>query len=193
MTAEIRRTAHDSGDGATVRHCPFCGGGQVVGRSDGTIECEFDGTAFTVQVQPIYSGFPQTDANGMPIPIPGMPGQIGGPPLAEPGLEGEEDGNPFAEDADGQDAPPGAEDGAPFPPGGDEPLGEDDGDDDEGAPPPAKPKADKPKPSKKTSASLYATASGARLSEQAFTKHLAIRHASPAELEPLLARFRQGG
>ena len=130
----IVRLAHDSGDGMTVAHCPFDGGGQVIGRSDGTIECQYCGTAFTVQVQPMFSGFPQT-VNGMPFPIPGMPGQIGGPPPApgaeEPmpfGAEPEDDGNPFAQgeqDGDqGEQAPPFGDEGdaAPDDDGGEAPA-----------------------------------------------------------------------
>lgn len=49
-----------------------CGSGQVVGQSDGTIECVFCKTCFTVQVQPEQMGMPQTvDGNG--YDIPGMP------------------------------------------------------------------------------------------------------------------------
>lgn len=186
--APIQRLAHDSGDGATVRHCPMCGGGQVIGRSDGTIECEFCGTAFTVQIQPLYSGFPQT-VNGQPFPIPGMPGQIGGPPLAPgpmdampPGAAPADGaGNPFADDpeapdAGGDDAPPFADDSTSDPP-------PDDGSD--GPPPPPKSK------SKKKSAALYRTASGARLSEDAFAEYLAVRHADIAEREGVLERLRR--
>jgi hypothetical protein len=64
--------AHDSGDGETVYHCPFCGGGKVTGRSDGTIECGFCNAAFTVQVQPMHPGAPQT-INGQPVQWPGQP------------------------------------------------------------------------------------------------------------------------
>lgn len=86
------RVAHDSGDGEEILHCPFCGAGQVIGRSDNSAECEFCGQCFTVQVQPRYPGFPQS-VNGMPVPIPGMPGQPGGAPGVPPGgggLPGEE-------------------------------------------------------------------------------------------------------
>lgn len=191
--APIQRLAHDSGDGTTIMHCPFCGGGQVVGRSDGTVECEFCGTAFTVQVQPIYSGFPQT-VNGQPFPIPGMPGQVGGPPLAPgpmdalpPGAEPADDaGNPFADDADtadaeGGDAPPFADDsGSDTPPPDDSSSGSD------GPPPPPKGKS-----KTKKSSAMYRTASGARLSEAAFVEYLAVRHADVAERGPLLERLRQ--
>jgi len=189
--APIQRLAHDSGDGTTIMHCPFCGGGQVIGRSDGTVECEFCGTAFTVQVQPVYSGFPQT-VNGMPFPIPGMPGQIGGPPLAPgpmdsaplpPGAEPDDGSNPFADGDDdaagGGDAPPFADDSSSDAP-------PDDSSDSDGPPPPPKGKSK----SKKSSA-LYRTASGARLSEQAFVEYLAVRHADIMERAELLERLRQ--
>jgi hypothetical protein len=79
----MKKHAHDSGDGETIYHCPFCGSGQVIARSDRTIECEFCHTCFTVQVQPEFSAFPQT-IDGQPVQVPGMPGQIGEDPNAPP-------------------------------------------------------------------------------------------------------------
>jgi hypothetical protein len=73
-----RVVAHDSGDGETIYHCPFCGGGQVVGRSDGTVECGYCKANFTVQVQPQRPGTPQT-IDGQPYDIPEMPGVPGEP------------------------------------------------------------------------------------------------------------------
>ena len=35
------RIAHQSGDSETIFHCPFCGSGQVIARSDGTTNCSF--------------------------------------------------------------------------------------------------------------------------------------------------------
>lgn len=86
-----RVVAHDSGDTEKVFHCPFCGGGQVIGRSDGTIECGYCKAAFTVQVQPMHSGMPQTDpATGQPIDMPGMPGERGEAGVApDPATTGE--------------------------------------------------------------------------------------------------------
>ena len=77
-----RKVAHDSGDGETIYHCPFCGAGQVVGRSDGTAECGFCSTAFTVQVQPVMNSVPQT-INGVPHVHPDMPGTPGEAPVEE--------------------------------------------------------------------------------------------------------------
>lgn len=73
---------HDSGDGETIYHCPFCGGGQVIARSDGTTECGFCDSVFTVQVQPKYPAMPQT-INGVPQEMPGMPGTPGQPGAAQ--------------------------------------------------------------------------------------------------------------
>ena len=71
--ASRRKVAHDSGDGKTIYHCPFCGGGQVIARSDGTTMCGFCNTAFTIQVQPEHSSMPQT-VDGQPVNDPSMPG-----------------------------------------------------------------------------------------------------------------------
>jgi hypothetical protein len=75
-TGSRRVVAHDSGDGETIYHCPFCGAGQVTGRSDGTAECNFCKTSFTVQVQPERAAMPQT-INGVPYDNPDMPGTAG--------------------------------------------------------------------------------------------------------------------
>lgn len=99
--------AHQSGDGVTIAHCPFCGSGQVIGRSDGNVECQFCNQAFMVRVQPMYSAFPQS-VDGMPVQIPGMPAPdpaMGMDPAAggdmPPGADGDdEDGGapPFGDD-----------------------------------------------------------------------------------------------
>jgi hypothetical protein len=95
---------HDSGDSQTIFHCCFCGSGQVIARSDGTVECEFCHSVFTVQVQPQFPAFPQT-VDGMPVDVPGMPSNSAPPPGSPllPGAGPDED--PDAEDAGG-DAPP---------------------------------------------------------------------------------------
>lgn len=67
------RHAHDSGDGERIFHCPFCGSGNVTGRSDGSISCGFCFSSFTVQVQPTHPFMPQT-VDGQPYMMPGMPG-----------------------------------------------------------------------------------------------------------------------
>lgn len=128
----ITKLAHDSGDPQVVYHCPACGSGQVIARSDGTIECGFCKMCFTVQVQPRYPAFPQT-INGEPIQVPGMgpqwPGQdddqmqqaqdaAEGIPVDDEDAEG--DDNPFADQGDADDpqeddeADSGSDGGNPF-------------------------------------------------------------------------------
>lgn len=151
-------------------NCPFCGSGQVIARSDGTVECEFCSTAFTVQVQPQMPAFPQT-IDGVPQQVPGMPagGQDANvPPGAAPGGDPtdpdapedgqQEDGsdNPFADDADSG--------------------GDDSGSDD-----------DKPA-FLKGSGLLYRTAAGHALDELRFMRHLALQ--DPARRERVLAQIR---
>lgn len=90
-TAENRRAvlAHESDEDALIRHCPWCASGQVIGTSDGSVECGYCHRAFTVRIQPAYPAAPMTDpATGLPMPghdpsldapqPPGVPG--GGPP-----------------------------------------------------------------------------------------------------------------
>lgn len=75
--ARLRRVAHDSGDGMTIYHCPFCGSGNVTARSDGGAQCGFCKTSFTIQVQPSHSDIPQT-VNGNPMDLEEMPGEPAG-------------------------------------------------------------------------------------------------------------------
>lgn len=86
---QARKVAHDSGDGETIYHCPFCGGGQVTGRSDGTVECGYCQKFFTVQVQPTHPGTPQT-IDGQPYENPEMPGTPGEQVGAEEAATGPE-------------------------------------------------------------------------------------------------------
>lgn len=99
-TSSLRTVAHDSGDGETIFHCPFCGSGQVIGGSDGTTSCDFCGTHFTVQVQPEFAAMPQT-VDGTPYPMPGMPGS--GTDTAE-GADSEDDVDAAQDDANQQGA-----------------------------------------------------------------------------------------
>lgn len=170
--AIVQKVAHDSGDGATIFHCPFCGSGQVIARSDRTTECEYCHTCFTVQVQPQFPAFPQT-VDGMPMQVPGMPGQVGGPPAA-PDAVGDPMGgqDPMAAGGDPGDE---GDDGEGFPG-----SGEDDEEDDGGgdsAPPFAK-------------GSSLRTATGAALSYESYLRHLAIKYAD--DKDAVLARVREG-
>lgn len=165
----VRKQAHDSGDGATIFHCPFCGSGQVIARSDRSTECEYCHTCFTVQVQPQFPAFPQT-INGMPMQVPGMPGQVGGPPAA-PGQD------PMGGDLMGGGMPGDEDEG--FPPGDDEEGGEEDPADDGGddAPPWAK-------------NSMLKTSSGAALDWDNYVRHLAIKFAD--NKDRVIERIREG-
>lgn len=182
-TASLIKQAHDPGDPVLCSHCPFCGSGQITGRSDSSIECAFCGQVFIVRVQPAFPGMPQAPGMGAPTDIgpdmgampPGMEGEEGMPPGEEgmpPGAEGEEAGGgpPFGEEAGEEEA------GAPP---GEEEEGEEEG--------PGQGKA--PPPFKKKSARRYRTVTGDELGEDAYVRHLAImvsgRH--PA----VLARVRR--
>ena len=56
----------------TLHHCPYCGSGNVTGRSDGTVECGFCQSIFKVFAQPSHPFMPQT-VNGAPFEVPGSP------------------------------------------------------------------------------------------------------------------------
>lgn len=137
--------------------CPFCGGGKIIGRADGSVECEFCHNFFTVQIQPQYPNFPQT-INGVPQQIPGMPGQVETPGAA-PGM----DAGGFPPGDEGEDAgggPPWAQEAAE---GATEETSEGEEDTgDEGPPPFAK-------------KSSFRTVTGALLEEDDYVRHLAIR------------------
>jgi DNA-directed RNA polymerase subunit M/transcription elongation factor TFIIS len=175
----LRTIAHDATENEAIRHCPFCGGGKIIGRADGSVECEFCHHYFTVQVQPQYPNFPQT-INGMPQDIPGMPGQV-----EQPGMDGGAGGLPPGDDEQGgdEDAPPWAQDGGQGYPddaaaakeGEQAPPGDDD---DDNQPPPF---------AKKSSA--FRTATGAVLSEDDYARHLAIRLAP--DRDAMIARIRE--
>jgi hypothetical protein len=169
MAGAMNKTAHDSGDGATIFHCPFCGSGQVIARSDRTTECEYCHACFTVQVQPQFPAFPQT-IDGMPMQVPGMPGQIGGPPAAPPGADGTmpPGQDPMADPMNG--GMPGEED--PAAQDEQDPAAEEDS-----APPFAK-------------GSMLRTASGTPLDWDNYLRHLAIRHADNDQRDAVIERVR---
>ena len=188
------RVAHDPGDPLITSHCPFCGSGQVVGRSDGTIGCDFCGQNYIVRVQPAFPGMPQMPGGpGAPSDVgpdgglvdPGMIGPDGMP--VDEGPPGDDEGAPpFGED-DGEGPPPGAGeeggDGAPPPSG--------DGDDSKG-PPPGKGDSKK-KPPKKASLRRYRGLQGQLLDEGQYVRHLAAALSGnhPAVLATLRAEAAQ--
>lgn len=180
------RIAHDPGDPLITSHCPFCGSGQVVGRSDGTIGCDFCGQNYIVRVQPAFPGSPQMPGS------PGAPsdaGPDGG--VVDPGMVGP-DGMPVDEGPPGDDegAPPAGDDGGPPPGAGGE--GDDDappppgkGDDSKGPP---KSKGDSKKPPGKKGARRYRGLHGEPLTEGQFIRHMAA--ALSGNHPSVLARLR---
>jgi hypothetical protein len=178
--ASLRVEAHDSGDGETIYHCPFCGSGQVIARSDRTIECEFCHVNFTVQVQPQFPSFPQT-IDGQPVQVPGMPGQVGvdpsgagmPPDAGAPVDEGQVDdqGNvppQFGGDEEDQ--------GDEEPENGDDDSAEEQEEEEDNAPPWAK--------------KSYRTLRGDFLTEEEYIRHIAISAADPSERVQVLARVK---
>lgn len=113
------KVAHDSGDNIVIAHCVWCGSGQVVGRSDGTVWCDFCKRAFTVQAQPEMANMPQT-VDGQPNKIPGMNDPAPPTPGAPPSPENP--GGPPPMPQPGGDKP-GGDKAPPFgkKPGGDKP------------------------------------------------------------------------
>lgn len=168
----LRMLAHDATENQAIRHCPFCGGGKVIGRGDGTVECEFCGSYFTVQVQPQFPSYPQT-IGGEPQQVPGMPGQVETPGgSSEPGgfpgdEEGDEGGNPFADDS--EEAP------------GDDEDAEEAQEDEE------------PPPFAKKSSLGFRTASGVLVGEDDYMRHLAIRLAPDRDAMIALIREERRG
>lgn len=162
-TAATIKEAHDSGDQVNIYHCPFCGSGQVIGRSDRTVECTFCQAVFTVQVQPMYSAFPQT-IDGQPVQEPGMPGMDGQPEVS-----------------DDEQLPVDGQDPDALPPGDDEGTGdeadEDDQDDDQ--PPFLK-------------GSMLRTSNGTPVPMDELLNHLALLQAAPEERPAVLAMIREG-
>ena len=158
-----RKTAHgfESSDEVTCRHCPFCGSGNVWGKSDGNIHCEFCGKDFTIQVQPEYPQMAQ-NMDGTPLdpetgaPIPGA----GGPP----------GGGGMLEDAPGADEEGGPDEGSPEDEEDQGKVSGDEADDEEED-------GDNPMPFQ-SSLRFYITHEGRVLSRDDLINYLAIRHAS---------------
>lgn len=189
----IKVYAHVSGNQIDVLHCPFCGSGAVIARSDGTIECGYCTSVFTVQVQPQYNGFPQS-VNGQPYQWPGMPEPPGvpgeDPTMAEPDLPEGTNVNPNTNgsggiqssdpaDATGDDDEEEDDDKPAFLKGKSDDSG-DKSDDKKGKNPFAKKKS-------------YRTVTGAVLGEDDYLAHLAISFASnPAKVARMVKESRKG-
>lgn len=151
------RTAHDPGDPLVTSHCPFCGSGQVVGRSDGTISCDFCGQAYIVRVQPAFPGMPQMPMGPGAASDVGPDGGLMDPSMIGPdGMPADEEGGPPPADAT-EDPAEGEEGGPPD---------EDGGEEEESAPPPPK--------GKKKAARRYLGVQGQILTEEQLVRHIAV-------------------
>lgn len=158
-----RKLAHGGGDDPTVHHCPMCGSGQVVARSDGTVECQFCKSVFEVTLQPQFSNMPQTDPE-TGLPIPGAEDEEL-PPGADPGVSADAEGVfvPPGDEAD----PMGGTDGVFVPPDQEAPVVE--------AP---------PKAARLTAANtrIFRSTKGDPLPEEWYIKHLAIVFADDRDM-----------
>jgi len=115
------------------------GSGQIAGRPDGTIGCDFCGQCYIVRVQPTFAGMPQQPGMGAPTDTgpemmdPGMLGPDGMPLGGDPAMGGEELPPDAEMDEDGDGGAP------PFGEDEDEAGGEDGGGGElGGSPPPSK-------------------------------------------------------
>lgn len=192
-----QRTAHDPGDPLVTSHCPFCGSGQVVGRSDGTISCDFCGQAYIVRVQPSFPGMPQ-----MPMG-PGAPSDVGPDGgLVDPGMIGP-DGEPADDDGPpGEGAEPGGpQDGLPGdggeapPPGGDsKENGSSPGGPPKGGSGKSKGKSKKESGLRGIAVRRYNGLEGQPLTEDQLVRHVAVRvsGADPAVMRALRATAGRG-
>lgn len=155
----IRAEGHASPDPAVVSHCPGCGSGDLVARSDGNVECLMCKRQFSIAEQPAYSALP--GAPGAPAPGPQ-------PDPAAPATTHEMElppVDPQAAAAAPAFTPPGADAEAP----------------EEGAPP-----ADKPEEPKKENPFAkggvrYRTDKGANLEQGDYVLHLALRTTAARE------------
>jgi hypothetical protein len=169
MADGIPRQGHGFAQTDTVKHCPFCGSGDVWGGSDGTITCEFDGATFQVSVEPQYPSAPGS-INGQPLNIDGEPDAFGQADAedawAVPDGVSPSSGEPLDMGEEGDEG----EDGGGGPPwldqDGDEDEDEDEDEEDQGPPGNLPPRR-----------SSYRTYMGDILPEPLYLRHLAIRHA----------------
>lgn len=123
MPAFAYRLAHVSEDPTVISHCPFCGSGGIVGRSDGGADCDLCGRTFTVMEQPLFSNTPAA-GGGASVPVTPFDPLMQETPFA--------DGSAGSGAIPGEDpaAPPGDDSGAdtPFGGGGSDDSGSDDDD-----------------------------------------------------------------
>ena len=146
-----------------------CGSGQIFGRSDGNIACQFCGQSYLIRVQPVFSGMPQQadpGFGGMSSDAPDLMDPAMLPPGEEDPAMMEEGAPPFGKE--GEEPPPGDEEDEGAPPFATD-DGDDDGSDDEGD------GKKKPPPFAKKS-SLFQTIAGDWIPREPYVRHLAALH-----------------
>lgn len=143
-----------------------CGSGNVVARSDGSVECGFCSMVFTVRVQPRNINSPQT-INGQPVDIPGMPGNAQQDPVVQ-----QQDAP--ADPAGGELPPEGPGASQKVVPGfSDEEMDE------------------TPQPGVDDPMETFTTASGQRLSRRHYVQHLMLAAATAEQRPKVLARIKR--
>lgn len=103
-TVGFAKSAHDmSNDPMVITHCPMCGSGQVIARSDNSTECEYCQNVFTVKMEPFFPSWPQT-VDGAPQDVPLSPNVEDGEEEEDPFFpEDEEMVDPNSLSEDGED------------------------------------------------------------------------------------------
>jgi hypothetical protein len=176
----FQKEAHGFAQTDTVKHCPFCGSGDVWGGSDGTITCEFDGATFQVSVEPQFPSAPG-NMNGVPLNIEGEPDAMGQADAEEAWTVPE-----GVSPSSGEDLEPGEEEtDEDEEEGGGPPWAKDEDEDNEDEGPAQDEGAGGGVPWKSGS---YRTFAGDLLPEDLYLRHLAIRHAE--EPQRFLASLR---
>lgn len=164
------KIAHESEDDTQPLHCPFCGSGQTVGGSDGSIHCDWCQRSFTVRMQPNYPAMPQQpgmqNAGAPPIPdgsqLAGetpMPPDAGMDPSGQPGADMGQGQQPDANAAEGDTGSQGSPD-LPY-----------------GVPPEVRNLS-------------FSTKAGATLQFDDYLDHLAIQFADPVQRARVIATIR---
>lgn len=97
-----------------VRHCIFCGSGDVFARSDGTVQCDLCHRSFYASEQPLYSAMPSPEYMGQeiggqppaPAPAPSfVPPPEASPPEMDSSSDPAKSGPPEPKDDDSKEDP----------------------------------------------------------------------------------------
>jgi hypothetical protein len=153
----VIKIGHQDSSQTIIFHCPACGSGSVIARTDGSVECGFCGMCFVVQVQPQYPAFPQT-INGEPVDVPGM-----GPDFSD------YTGNAV----DPEEVPDEGEDDDEGDEGDAEPMGPNASETD--------PSEDEEEDQEPLKTAALRTSEGREVDKEALLQHMALKHTSNAK------------